>query len=259
MIINKITKALYPLKKDNSVKINRLCKSITASTQYNQVNKGGRKKNEKGYYKKSFASAKKINMLCNVFYESRDKQKKFIWTTITTCQHKTGLTDKELIYRLKLWLQHQSIRYINVVERQRETGDVHFHLIIEKEKYFDIKVELYKLARLFECESHPALFEVKAIKNVKMIISYIRKYVTKKGQKPTNEKPLYSSLFKCRTLSYSQGINKLFKQNYSHYVIELPYTAIQLLNLELLHKSDFFCTYKYSVEKWNLAHKLNLN
>lgn len=227
------------------------------------------------YNKKSPRTVKKLTQIINLFYESRRKHFTFYWVTLTTVQHKTNKTDSQLYYGVKLWLQHKRVRYVCVAERQRNTGDLHFHLIIEQKDIFKIKEEQNRIADVFGVMSHPALFDVKRIRNVSTLISYLAKYVRKplptqavlqkqfdrQGTKnPSSGKeykfsPPYSSLFQCRTFSYSGDIGKTYKSEHHRFRIEVsaeikedyPYL------FKPKYSTEFFTVYDYSIDLWNLC------
>ena len=177
----------------HNVTINRYCGSIVATSGIvNKKKTAGRKKKSAcccssctfaGYNKKGPRTIKKLTELINLMYETRytkSKDTKFYWVTITTCQHKTGKTDSELYYSFKLWQQHRKDqRYIATVERQRETGDLHFHLVVEQPKKYNLQAEVKRLAALLGTDAHPALFEAKYIHNLPTLVGYIGKYIRK--------------------------------------------------------------------------------
>lgn len=232
---------------------------------------------KKWYNKKSFRTIKKLTELINLIYEKRDKQKQFYWVTLTTIQHKTGKSDKELFYALKLYLQHRRVSYICVAERQRQTGDLHFHLIVEQKADFDIRREQRRLALLFSTLEHPALYDVKRVFNVKQLVSYISKYVRKStptwetlnrkytewaAKAETNKnghlKPFkapYSSLFQCRTFTYSGDIGKRYKECYHEFSQQLPNSVFAEYShfFTQKYKAEFYSVYEWSNELWQLA------
>ena len=241
------------------VVIDRLNHSIVASDCFNFIGNVGKKGNSKNYFKKSPRTAKKITSLAKSFYELRNKAKKMIWCTITTQQHITKKLDAFYLYKMKLWLQHQDIKYVLVCERQRQTGDLHFHLLIEKNKYYDINEELNRLHILFNCAKHDALFHVRAVNNNKKLASYISKYLKKDKRKPSNENPPYSSLFWCKTFSYSLSVAKDYKKNISQFLVKT--SELFLFNMrsyfEVLHKNEYNVIYKYSDYLFCQAHLFN--
>lgn len=239
--------------------IDRLNHSIVASDCFNFIGNVGKKGNNKGYFKKSPRVAKQIIRLAKSFYELRDKSKKMIWCTITTQQRETKKLDGFYMYKMKLWLQHQKIKYIMVCERQRETGDLHFHLLIEKDKYYNINNELNKLHILFCCKKHDALFHVRAVNNNKKLASYISKYLKKDKRKPSDENPPYSSLFWCKTLTYSLSLAKDYKKNINQFLVKT--SELFLYNYKQffipLYDNDYNVIYKYSDYLFYQAHLFN--
>jgi len=216
--------------------------------------------NKKWYNKKSLRTAKKIKTLINfMHYENERKQQKdeLFFITVTTKQHESGLSDKELNAAIGRWLKGRNFTdYVCVLERQtggtggkfgQPTEDIHYHIVLqysEGTKLFDFKHELGRLSKLFRIPAHPALLDVKRIRNIQQVVGYIRKYVTKDNKK-------CSSLFLCRTLLVSKRLNKRYKNLASDYVTRLSKeTGVMIFlkqhKLELLHKKDFFACYKYS-------------
>jgi len=165
-------------------------------------------------------------------------------------QHRTGATDKELYYKLMLWLKNRSIEYVCVAERQRGNikngSDLHFHLLIESDQKFEIGVELSRWARLLSVPPHPALFDCKRVLNEKAVVSYLSKYLSKKQY-------AYSSLFHCRTFSISKRLRKRYKELAENYITLLNQDSdvrhfLTSERMEILHRSNFFVTLRYSPE-----------
>lgn len=229
------------------------------------------------YNRKTPRSLKKLSQLIHLAYENKPKGKHFFFVTITTMQHRTGYSDRELFYRFKLYIQHSGLDYINVVERQRLTGDLHFHIIVAKEGYFDIKYELARVAKCFNVPVHPALLEIKRIKNISTLRNYLSKYVAKPcpkmaviqaswekadsgeinpktGKKYKRLTP-YSSLFECRTFSISNRFYRLFKTK--HYTFRRAITNRILISHRHLFRekfrSDFFVVYDFDLTLWAMA------
>lgn len=156
---------------------------------------------KKLFNKKTPRTVKKLTELINLFYETRDKSKSFYWVTLTTLQHQTGKSDKELWYALKKFIQHRGVSYICVAERQRDnTGlgcsiqskdfklesDLHFHLIVEQSYDFNIQKEVQTwvnylgLNEKFKGTSNPTnTFNVRRVTNTETLALYIAKYVRK--------------------------------------------------------------------------------
>jgi hypothetical protein len=221
--------------------------------------------NKRWYNRKTPRGAKIIKTLINFMnYEKKEKEH-FYFLTLTTQQHKSGFSDKELFSRVGAWLAKRGFEYVCTVERQRNTQDLHFHIFIlaRVQKPFVIRNEIQILSRIFSVPAHGALFNVKRVdsENVKAIVAYISKYVTKDNGK-------YSSLFGCRTFSVSNGLRRRYKGLADKYVIRLSGDAQSrflieqnaLKLLQPLHVTDFFVCFKYSLDIWvrSLAHYKNL-
>jgi hypothetical protein len=263
------------LTSKREVVIDRYCHSVVASSGITRKNpEPGKRK--RYYNRKSPRTIKKLTQLINLFYENRQKQNyRIYWATITTLQHKTLQTDRELYYNFKLWQQHRNERYICIAERQRDTGDLHFHLITERKSDYNFKEEVKRLAGYFGVESHPALFDVSRIYNVKTLVCYIAKYVRKplpsylrmceqyaaeeqaaiaEGRKPKH-KAYYSSLFQCRTFSVSGDLSKQYKEKHYSFRIAVSRQFIQFAGhlLRVKYQTDFFTVYEYDVKIWQMA------
>jgi len=243
------------------ITIDRLNKSVVAvrDLKRNSV----RHPRKLWYNKKTLRGAKKIKTLINFMYYEKTEQQDLFFITVTTCQHKSGISDYECNRRIGLWLKNRGVEYVCVLERQHNTEDIHYHIILldDKRARFDIGDEIRKLARLFEVEPHPALFDVKRIKSITRIVGYIRKYVTKDNGK-------YSSIYRCRTYTVSRKLGARYKQNINKYVVKFgsstsfvsgrDYLAEFLSVNKLVEQfsTDFFKVYEYSDYIWQRALEL---
>lgn len=247
-------------------------KCISSCEQYNNSNKIPIKPLPESSYKfnkKNYRTIKKLTELINLFYEKRNKAKKLYWVTITTVQHKTQRTDKDLFYGFKLWKQHSANdRFVCVVERQRDTQDIHFHCIVERFDNYNINDELNRISRIFGVVRHPALFTVKQIYSAKTLVSYISKYVRKPCPNyqtyiqrynksiQENKKPkiAYSSRFECRTFSYSGSIGKVYKSSSKHFKRTTNHEIINHYPnmFKIKYQTDYFTVYEYSKDLWKL-------
>jgi len=192
-----------------------------------------------------------IKTAIRYLYESK-QEKSVYFVTITTKQHETKFTDRQLYAKLHLWLKNRESEYICICERQlgkngkTGTNDLHFHLVIRRKGNFDIKAEIERLSTLFNVRPHPALFDVKKLRGTNRIRYYLTKYVTKANK---------SSIFHCRTFSISKrfrlSINKFNQRN-----IIRPSDAFVMNNLSLFNKIKEFeyCTvYKFTLDLWRKA------
>jgi len=191
-------------------------------------------KKRRSFNIKTPRAVKRIRNLINFMYEQRSKTSQFFFVTITTKQHETGKSDRELYNRIGLWFKNRKeLDYVCTVERQtttysviskpwfwvesnrvwygqytglQPTEDLHFHCVICKRdgKIFNINRELRKLGKLLGTKNHPALFDVKRVSDPKRLAFYISKYITKQGNQ--------SSLFWCRTWSASKALRTSYKE-----------------------------------------------
>jgi len=228
------------------IKIDRYLHSIVEIIPTNHKNKK-RPERKRSYFIKTPRSKKVIKQLTNYLYESKKQNEYLYFITITTKQHESKFTDKQLFSQIGLWLKNRGCQYICVCERQKFTGDLHFHIVIRQKQNFYIQKEILYLSRLFNIKPHPALFDVKKIYKISQILGYITKYITKKGD--------YSSMFNCRTFSISKGLRKEYKENAykSTFIISREF---KLSNKQLFvekYKTDYFIVYQFSYDIWKLA------
>jgi len=215
------------------------------------------------FNRKRVKTAKKISTFINYLHLSKNDQQKLLFVTITTLQHKSGKSDREIYAKFQRWIKRFEHLYVCTIERQKGTQDLHFHVVIRvpKDFYFDFKREQKRIAGLFSSDSfriqpHPALFDVSEVKNFATLVGYISKYITKDPKE-------YCSLFYCRTFSISRNLAKLWKSEADKYVIRFcegsaagdrfweQGIAANLFNR--IHYTDFFGIYEYSSEIWNIA------
>jgi len=206
------------------------------------------------YNRKTPHSRKILKRLIFFMYETRKRKRLksgrtsgegLYFVTLTTSQHKTNKTDSELYASINRWLKDRSYRYVCVAERQADTQDLHFHLVIRRFGKFDINAETARLSSLFGVQPHPSVFDVKRASTRRKVAAYITKYFKKEGQK-------YSSLFLCRTFSCSNLLRKEYKLCASNYVTRLQSadgTIQQLIDriapLHAIAGTDFFVSYEY--------------
>lgn len=162
------------------------------------------------YNRRTNNSLKKIKeylFILGKIAQYENKQLYFI--TITTLQHKTKFSDKDLLYKFKKFIQHRKDPYCCVVERQRETADIHYHIITTSSKPFDIPSNVKRLGKLFT-NFNTNVFNVQLVDDVQGVVRYFYKYIKKPC--PTWDKileydkrgilrPPYSSLYLCRTFT----------------------------------------------------------
>lgn len=244
-----------------SVKIDRYCSSVVQA--YDKKRNKIKHKRKRAFNKKTLRGAKRVKQLINYMYETATKKyHRMYFVTITTMQHRTNKSDLQLSYDLRKWFKNRGseFQYVNVLERQRNTEDIHYHIIIRATIDFDIKRECDKLGKLLGTNSHPALFDVKRLTNVRTVVAYINKYVSKgcntlECRPLSEEKPQYSSLFYCRTWNASRGITRAYRENAHHSVISITNDDLELYKHLFVEKfkSDFFRTFEYNSDIWALA------
>jgi len=210
-----------------------------------------KRKPKREYNLKNSRRNKIIKSNIRYLYESK-KSESIYFVTITTKQHETGFTDKELYHKLHLWLKNRESHYVCICERQlgkngtKGTNDLHFHIIIRRKGNYSIPTEIRRIAKLFNIAEHPAIFDVKKLRGINRIKHYLTKYVTK---------GLKDCKFYCRTFSISKrarlAFNKFNQQN-----IIRPNDAFVIKNFALFNKIKEFdyCTiYKFSISLWRAA------
>jgi len=228
------------------VLIDRYNHSVTESFFVHKKNKSYNSR-KVWYNRKTPRLKRKVKQLINYAYENKKPNERFYFATITTQQQKRNVSDKECYLDLRRWIKNKPINYVNVAERQRN-GDLHFHLFIVSSKDFDIQTEVKRLANIFGVEAHPAIFDIKRIKNIGTVIGYITKYVTKQGRD-------YSSLFTCRTFSYSQRLSNEYKKNAYKSTIKTTTDLIKSYPHLFVEKyrNDFNIVYEYNIDIWKVA------
>jgi len=207
---------------------------------------------------------------------TKPKDENLYFLTLTTQQSQTGLLDSELMYRIKLFFQHRKeiTKYVNCVERQRETGDIHFHIVYCSITRLQIKKSLGRWSKLCEAvqPNHPALLDVKHLNNANKVSQYISKYVRKqlasytseqleakmfkleqaymrkddinpKTGKPFGYKPPYNSYFWCRTMSASSGLSKVARDKINW---RFPIQFNKFLEIPRIKFHDYYDEHLYN-------------
>lgn len=247
-----------------SIKVNRLTNTIVASDPRcsNNFVKIEKKRN---YFRKSNASRTKVKEKALFMFE-HFKNKHFAFITITTQQSVRGWCDSTLMAQCGVLLRNKNFfgkYYINVVERQRNTGDLHFHVLtfFDDKNFINFKILRMEIADIFGCVDHPALLQVDFINNydtgkVAKYMSKLSSYVSKTGGGDTP----YSSMFFCRTFSVSNALSAEWKKCADRYVIKVSASFIHnnASNLVVLHNNSFFCIYKNNAYLWQVAQQYRL-
>jgi len=253
-----------------SITVDRLNASVIATND--KVNKNTLRHPRKRWYnRKTPRAAKIIKTMINFMYYEKKQEQEIFFVTITTCQHKSGMSDKELYARIRLWFKNRKQSdYVIVLERQKDTQDIHYHCVIlfDKGERYSFRRELEYLGKLLRVQPHPALLDVKRVFDIKTVVGYINKYVTKENGK-------YCSLFTCRTFSVSKRLRRRYKELADKYVVRVdPRRTIEFIieakSLGLWHLlngvdpatgelvgfyNNFFASFKYSTDIWQLVQK----
>jgi len=215
------------------------------------------------FNRKRTKTAKRIKTMINYLWLSKTENEKLLFVTLTSVQHKTGSSDREIYASFQRWVKRFPFVYVSVVERQKHTQDLHFHLVVRcpKDFLFNFKKEEKRISRFlsndtFCVQPHPALIDVSEINEISALVGYITKYVTKDPKE-------YCSLFYCRTFSISRNLTKIWKSEADKYVIRFGEGSAQgdrfweqgirenLFNR--IHFKEFFAVYEFSSELWEVA------
>lgn len=174
-----------------------------------------------------------------------------LFVTLTTQQSNSGITDHGTVYALKLWLQHKKCKYLFWCERQRNTGDIHWHGIMNC-KLFDFAKETAYWSSLIGAVDHPALIQADFIRDVKGLGKYLQKYLVKsandkfmqKALETEITKPPYSSYFSLnRCFLASQGLSKKYR---SELQLRFPIEYKKYLEVERVKFGDYCDYYTYN-------------
>lgn len=242
------------------VVVNNLTGTVVATDQRAYGRRGMAIERIRQYNRKSNRSRSKLRTMALFLIKHYDiKRKAFI--TITTKQHETGFRDSDLISRMGKVLRSRLYfgnEYICVCERQRNTSDLHFHIltVYDSVDFFDYKRLRRKCAKSFGIRDHPAILQVDWIEEedssgVARYMAKLSSYVSKES----GEDAPYSSIFYCRTYTISKHLKAEFRKVANRYV--LGFSSDFLLrvkdHLKLLHRSDFFCVYRNTPYIWDVA------
>lgn len=175
--------------------------------------------------------------------------------TVTTYHHVNGYGDRYCRQIISNWFKKLKItNYVLVCERQRDTGDLHFHIIAETPNYNVWKEAVY-LANKFESDNPAAILDRRYIPYNSIValttrLNYVVGYITKKSD--------YSSLFFTNTYSISKTLMAKYRQN-AHKVLRKVDNPSQFADLLVKTKSSTFVeTYEFSEFIWESS-KLNTN
>lgn len=244
-----------------TITLDKLCNVVTfvpdlkRNTEYH-----GKKPDFKGFVKSTRAN-KKIKRLTNFMYETKG-DKRFYFVTVTTQQHKSGLSDLELYRAFGLWLKRQKgSQYVCICERQKTTRDLHFHVLLctDKRKPWSYAKEIRYLADKFNAIPHPALFDVKEVRERGAVGAYLRKYFTKGAN---------TDIFGCRTFSYSLSLARDFREQADKFVLSfrsgtagyselVKHFAQQ--KLQYIGGSDFFSNFRLRPSDFGTAQQIILS
>jgi hypothetical protein len=184
----------------HKIKNDRFAEITTYFDSFHVVNPPTRTKKES--YKVNPKTVAKMKR-CIMLYERYNPDQMPVFVTITTCQHKNGMSDKECSQVVSDWLDLKkktiNLEYVRVCERQKETNDIHFHLILWVDKWFKIKNEVKYLNQKFQ-GTKASVFDIEKVEAVEYTRAYLLKYVTKEVKE--SEWPFYP-------LKMSYGLSKL--------------------------------------------------
>lgn len=201
-------------------------------------------------------SRKQVARLRNITgWLDRTYKGQYLFVTITTCQHKNGLTDSECNQILSKWLElrkKQNIinSYLWVAERQKKTGDIHYHIILLSNDKINIPDNVKYLMKAYK-GTGTNVFNVEKVQNkVGAISSYmlksINKYLTKNAD---------SQSIKARPSQISHDLIKAFKLNANQFIQgvnsydfdlnqEYEYICNALTDFKPVFSNDFVVCYK---------------
>lgn len=217
------------------------------------------------YNRRTKTSLRKIKEYLFILSKySEYENKKLYFITITTLQHQTGYSDKDIFVAIKKYTQHRKNPYCCVLERQRQTQDLHMHIIWASETSFNIANECKRLGILLN-NHNTNVFNVQLVHDTSGILAYFFKYIAKPV--PSWEKinqwaadnklrSPYSSLFLCRTFSVGGGLGKLYKR----YIEQFKFTTtkfsdiVKIPNNSVKFDGKYFTEYEYEPEQF---HQLN--
>jgi len=229
------------------MKINKHLQTIVAPVfQQDKPHKRvPRNQSKRLYYLKNQRAAKKI--LNHSFFLREFNPLYFV--TITTYQHYNGLSDKQARQVVSNWFKKLKIdKYILVCEAQRNTGDLHFHIILHYAQDLQIAKEAKYFSNRYHSSNPAAIFDIKRINlddtSLNSALSYVVSYQTKKSN--------YSTLFYTNTYSISKTLQKIYKSR--AYEVELkvePHSVKEFLKVK--KKTPFFVAYEYGEDIWHIA------
>lgn len=254
------------------VTVSRLTNTAVAVDPRASNRKGAVIKRDRPYNRKSYQGRTKLKKAALFLLKHYAGKKAFI--TITTTQHRTGATDRQLMATMGDLLRSRKFfgtDYTLVCERQRNTGDLHFHILanFEENSFVDWNDMRAKIAKKFQIENHPAVLQfdwITAQNSAELIPRYMTKvagYCSKESGKvlksgelsPKEEDAPYSSMFYCRTFSVSKSLRSEFRRVADRYEVKVnPHSIMPILKKQV-HSNDFFSVYKSDDEIFKQAQR----
>lgn len=243
------------------VTVSRLTNTIVAVDPRASNRKGCIIKRERTYNKKSIQGRTELKRMALFLLKHYEGNKAFI--TITTTQHITGATDSQLMATMGDLLRSRKYfgtDYTLVCERQRNTSDLHFHILanFNEVNHVDWKKLRQKVAMKFGIKNHPAVLQFDWLTDQNshnLVANYMIKvagYCSKESGKilksgelsPNQDDAPYSSMFYCRTYSVSKSLRNEFRRVADRYEVKVNPHFLQQVKVNQLHHNDFYSVYK---------------
>lgn len=210
--------------------------------------RAGYQKTKRWYNRKNTRAKVKIALYAAAAIDYASVQNlSYYFLTLTTRQHQTGAADVQLWKKFGYFC-NQILKAINitVVERQRNTGDLHFHSILLHNK-IDIQLACTTWCEILGLPFNPAALDIKQIEtnNIQNVLHYVNSYMVKKGD--------YESLFQCRTFNVSRKLSTYYKQNADRYICKIPKEVAHLYidEFKLIKSTDFFNVFEFNQNVWS--------
>lgn len=177
--------------------------------------------------------------------------------TVTTCQHQSEFTDSEClniflkyIHRYRFYFDN----YVWVAERQKETKDIHFHVVCDvsssvwsdketfvitctdgtsRKYYVGIMFEMLKYLNKRFPNTGSNVLNIKQYNNPKHLAHYLSKYVSKNN-----------SWFWCRVSQVSRGLIERYKKESYKYIFDMDLDVEDILSMPEIYGSSWLSVRK---------------
>lgn len=221
------------------------------------------------YFRKTNGSRSKVKLKALFLLTHFKGYHAFI--TLTTQQSKSFfgmcLTDSELMQQVGILLRNKKFfgdYYICVCERQRDTNDLHFHILTyyKSKTFVDYKKLKEEVSYRFGAICHPALLQFDWLdNNTKGVARYISKLSSYVSKESSKDNAPYSSLFTCRTYSISNKLSKVWKSVANQYTCSVTTDFLVHYKHQLVENfvTPYFTIYKLSPYIWHVAQQYRLN